>query len=172
MDFSTFHSTLAGGMAEPKPKREFTRVRGPLDGLLARYDPEGRIRVYRLWDFWDEVVGEAIAGRARPYRLNNGVLMVQVSSHTWMQELQFMKEEICGKLNARLEAPLIRDLHFVPGRWCAKQAPKPPAPPPVVAVPELPSTGVPEQDAVLQRIAYAAAVRRASEKAPAKKKRR
>lgn len=170
MDFSNIPSTLAGAMAESRRKSDLARLEGPLGGLLTRLDPGGRMRVYRLWDFWDEVVGAAIAGRARPYRLHDGVLMVQVSSHTWMQELQFLKEEIRGKLNARLGAALIRDLHFIPGRWRAKAAPKPGPPPPVVAVPELPSTGSPEQDAVLRRIAYAAAVRRAAAAPPPKKK--
>lgn len=153
-------------MAQAPRKRDFQRLSGPLDGLLARYDPDGRIRVYRLWDFWDEVVGEAIAQRARPYRLRDGVLMVQVSSHTWMQELQFLKQEIRAKLNAKLEAALITDLHFVPGKWREKKEQPPPAPlPPIpVVVPELPSTGSPELDEVIQRVAVAAARRRAFEK--------
>jgi len=156
---------------QPGRKREFEHLGGALGALLARVDPEGRMRVYRVWDFWPEAVGEAIAARARPYRLRDGVLMVQVSSHTWMQELQFLKEEIRAKLNARLGGELLRDLHFVPGRWREKAAPKPVAAPPPVAVPELPSTGSPELDAVLRRVATAVARRQAAE-APKKKRRK
>lgn len=159
-------------MAQAGRKREFEHLGGALGGLLARFDPEGRMRVYRVWDFWGEAVGPAIAERARPYRLRDGVLMVQVSSHTWMQELQFLKEEIRAKLNARLGGELLRDLHFVPGRWREKSAPKPPPPPPVVAVPELPTTGSTELDALLQRVATAAARRRAVMAPPKKKKRK
>ncbi len=143
-----------------RPKREFQRVAGPLEGLIRRLDPEGRIRAYRVWDFWDEVVGAAIAERARPQRLREGVLVVQVSSHTWMQELQFLKDEIRRKLNARLGAALIRDLQFVSGRIPKKKAPPPEPPPAAVVVPDLPSTGSPELDEVLARIAVASARRR------------
>jgi len=43
------------------------------------------------------------------------VLAVRVSSAAWMQELQFMKEEIRERLNARLGAELVRDIYFVSG---------------------------------------------------------
>jgi hypothetical protein len=88
-----------------------------------------------------------------------------------MQELQFLKEDICLRLNQRLESDVIRDLHFVPGRVRSAPPPKEPEAPIAVVVPELPATGSPEIDDVLRRIATAAA-RRAAAAKPAKRKRK
>jgi hypothetical protein len=48
-------------------------------------------------------------------RFRNGILFVTVATQSWMQELQFMKETIRGRLNARLGAELVRDIFFVSG---------------------------------------------------------
>jgi len=154
-----------------RPRREFKRVSEPLSALLSRFDPEGRMRVYQLWDFWDAVVGAAIAERAQPQRIHDGILFVQVATHTWMQELQFLKEDIRTRLNDRLGAALISDLRFVLGRIPRRRA-EPPEPLPVpVAVPDLPPTGTAEIDDVLRRIATAAARRRAQAE-PRRKRRK
>jgi predicted nucleic acid-binding Zn ribbon protein len=83
--------------------------------LLRRIDPQGRLEVYRVWTFWAEEVGEAIATRAEPAAYRAGVLTIRVSSAAWMQELQFLKESLRSKLNARLGAEQIQDIAFVSG---------------------------------------------------------
>jgi predicted nucleic acid-binding Zn ribbon protein len=136
------------------------RLGSVLSTVLQRVDPERRLRAYAVWDWWDEEVGDAIAQRAQPTQFRNGILFVSVASHTWMQELQFMKETIRERINARLGEtypPLIRDIFFLSGH-VAKPAPANEAPPPVrdprpeppVAV--LPSSGDARLDAVLARI--------------------
>ena len=152
-------------------QREFQHLGGPLAGLLARFDRDGRLQAYRVWDFWEEVVGAAIAARATPQRLRDATLIVQVSTHTWMQELQFLKEDIRARLNQRLGAPLIADLQFVLGHVRERPVEEEVAPPAPVAVPDLPPTGSPELDEILRRVATAAARHRAA-RAPRKKGRR
>lgn len=83
--------------------------------VLQRIDPDKRLEVYRVWTFWDEEVGEAIAARAEPAGFRAGVLSVRVSSASWTQELQFMKETIRERLNSRLGEELIRDIYFISG---------------------------------------------------------
>lgn len=83
--------------------------------VLQRIDPDKRLEVYRVWTFWDEEVGEAIAARAEPAGFRAGVLSVRVNSAAWTQELQFMKDTIRERLNARLGQKLIRDIYFVSG---------------------------------------------------------
>ncbi len=137
---------------------------------MRRIDPDRRIEVYRLWSFWDEVVGEGIARRAQPQRMRDRVLVVAVSSHTWMQELQFLKENIRERLNQRLGAPLIEDLRLVSGSVRQPPARSEAAAPPPVAVPELPKTGSAELDAALARVAHACARRQAESLAARKPK--
>jgi hypothetical protein len=86
-----------------------------LGSVLKRVDPDQQLRAYHLWTFWREEVGEAIAKRAQPERIRNGILFVTVASHSWMHELQFMKEDMRVRLNGRLGAELIRDIFFISG---------------------------------------------------------
>ncbi len=102
-----------------------------LGRLLKHVDPDQELRVYTIWNFWNDEVGETIARRAQPARFRDGVLFVTVETHSWMQELRFMKDAIRERLNARLGADLVRDIVLVSGSVTA-----PPAEPePVTAVP-------------------------------------
>ncbi len=88
------------------------------------------MHAYSIWTFWNDEVGEGIARRAQPSRFRNGILFVTVATQSWMQELQFMKEKIRDRLNARLGAELVRDIFFVSGS--------------IAAPPEAPGTSVGE----------------------------
>jgi len=92
-----------------------THVGNTLQRVLQRFDPDQRMKVYRLWTFWDEEVGQPVADHAQPAGFRAGVLSVRVDSATWMQELQFLKEGIRERLNRRLGEDLIRDVYFVSG---------------------------------------------------------
>jgi len=98
-----------------RPPQRPSPVADVLGDVLQRVDPEKQMRAYRLWSFWNDEVGATIARRAQPARVRNGILFVTVATHSWMQELQFMKDTIRDRLNARLGAALIRDIFFVSG---------------------------------------------------------
>jgi hypothetical protein len=92
-----------------------TAVGDVLGRLLQRIDPEQELRAYRIWTFWNDEVGDLIARRAQPARFRDGVLFVSVASHSWMQELHFLKDDLRHRLNARLGADLVQDIFFVSG---------------------------------------------------------
>jgi len=86
-----------------------------LSRVLQRVDPDQQLRAYRIWTFWNDEVGELIARRAQPARFRGGVLFVTVATHSWMQELRFMKDDLRDRLNARLGADLVHDIFFISG---------------------------------------------------------
>jgi predicted nucleic acid-binding Zn ribbon protein len=98
-----------------RPRSSPDRVADALRQVLQRIDPERRLAVYRVWTFWDDVVGAALAARTQPASFRDGVLSVRVGGAVWMQELQFMKDDLRERLNARLGAELIRDIFFISG---------------------------------------------------------
>lgn len=119
-----------------------------LGRLLRRIDPEDRLRAYRVWLFWAEEVGNPIADHAQPVGLRAGVLTVAVDAPTWLQELQFLKDALRERINARLGQTLIDDIYFVSGpvaRGARRTATEgttprmgpPPAPLPPLRDPEL-----------------------------------
>ena len=108
------------------PLRRTDRLADVLDTVLKRVDPEQQLPAYGVWKIWDDVVGAAIAQRAQPLRVRNGILFVAVATHAWLQELQYMKDEIRERLNGRLGADRVRDIYFVSGQLERRDEPEPP----------------------------------------------
>ena len=101
--------------AMKRPSGPPSPVGDVLGRVLQHVDPEQQMRVYRLWIFWNDEVGDLIARRAQPAGFSDGVLVVTVASHSWMQELRFLKADLRDRLNARLGADLVRDISFISG---------------------------------------------------------
>jgi predicted nucleic acid-binding Zn ribbon protein len=68
---------------------------------------------FPIWTDWTEIVGPTIARHARPRRLRRGVLVIEVDGAEWMHELQYLKRELCARLNARLERAAVREVFLV-----------------------------------------------------------
>jgi predicted nucleic acid-binding Zn ribbon protein len=86
------------------------RVADALRAALSRLPIAQRIADHALWAEWEAVVGPTLARHARPERLRHGVLLVEVDSAEWMQELQFLKHELRDRLNARLGRRAVREV--------------------------------------------------------------
>ncbi|HSP98661.1 MAG TPA: DUF721 domain-containing protein [Candidatus Dormibacteraeota bacterium] len=145
-----------------RPRNRPNRVADALRQVVQRIDPDRRLAAYRLWTFWADEVGAAVAARAEPAAFRDGVLSVRVAGAAWMQELQFMKDELRQRLNQRLGADLIRDIYFVsgPAPKPARTPPPAPQPPRAVEAPiTLPAVSDPALAAVLARLAEAARTR-------------
>lgn len=84
-----------------------------LRAVLERLPDASRLADHELWTHWDAVVGPTIAAHARPHRLQRGVLTVSVDAPEWMQELQFQKQDLRERLNARIGRPAVRDLYLL-----------------------------------------------------------
>src|SRR5438093_8079604 len=90
---------------------------GPiLAKAVQRLERSPRLDEYGGWPIWNDVVGKPIARNAQPEKIRNGTLFVKVTSPVWMQQLQFMKEMIAGKLNQRLKSQIVKNIFFVIGR--------------------------------------------------------
>ncbi|MBN1755840.1 DUF721 domain-containing protein [bacterium] len=62
---------------------------------------------------WERAVGEKIALQSKALRVENGVMLVKVSSPVWRMELHYLKPMILKKLNSALNNNLINDIKFV-----------------------------------------------------------
>jgi predicted nucleic acid-binding Zn ribbon protein len=61
------------------------------------------------------MVGDIIARNAQPEKIRQGTLFVKVSSHVWMQQLQYMKDQISDKLNQKLGGEVVKNIFFYVG---------------------------------------------------------
>lgn len=75
-------------------------------------DKKAFLQIYRAWPL---TVGQKIAENTRVETATRGILVVNVSSPAWMQELQFLKGMILEKLEKELGAGIIRDIRFKTG---------------------------------------------------------
>jgi predicted nucleic acid-binding Zn ribbon protein len=57
-------------------------------------------------------VGEVIAQNAKPAAFKGQILLVHVTSSSWIHQLQFLKKEMIERLNNSMGKPLIEDLKF------------------------------------------------------------
>ena len=119
-----------------------------LEQSLKRLDLVTRLDEYAVWPIWNDVVGAVIARNAQPEKIRNGTLFVKVSSPVWMQQLQFMKEMIAGKLNQRLKGEVVKNIFFMVGRIDIEQATPPDAP----VAPKEPANAAEANEAFLETI--------------------
>jgi hypothetical protein len=66
----------------------------------------------RIFQVWDEVVGPAIAGNAKPLWIKNGRLRVKVYAPIWLQELGYLEKDIQVRLNEKLGRQAVKKIEF------------------------------------------------------------
>jgi len=69
-----------------------------------------------LVDAWNSAVGPVIAAQTYAFKLKNNTLFVKVSTSIWMQQLQFMKQEIIDKVNPTLANKTVKNIYFSIGK--------------------------------------------------------
>lgn len=97
-------------MAGKRPKGRPEPLASLLRSGFAATGLGERLKDLAIWQRWEQVVGPAIARRAKPLRLSGGVLTVVVGSAPWMQQLSFMKADLLAKLNSSLGEERIREI--------------------------------------------------------------
>jgi len=83
-----------------------------LSEALKRANIDMDLELVRLWNRWACVVGPTVSQNARPAVIKGGMLIVYVSNTPWMQQLQFLKDDIKDKLNSDLGKPVIEEIRF------------------------------------------------------------
>jgi predicted nucleic acid-binding Zn ribbon protein len=84
------------------------RLATPVEALAAELAPATTLA--RVQEMWERVLGQAIAGSARPTAERDGVLTVICEAAVWAQELDLMASELIGALNAELGEDALRQL--------------------------------------------------------------
>lgn len=83
-----------------------------LQTLVKSLGIEKQVEQYKIFDVWNEAVGEQVAKVAQPERIHNGVLIVSVNNAPWRSELTFKKKEILEKIHAITHSNSISDIKF------------------------------------------------------------
>jgi hypothetical protein len=91
----------------------------PVGGVLREAMDSERFRLGlalgRLARSWDEVVGERLARETTPYRLEDGGLVVAVSTAAWGAQVRFLTHDIRRRANEVLGSDEVRAVRIVVG---------------------------------------------------------
>jgi predicted nucleic acid-binding Zn ribbon protein len=79
-----------------------------------RKAPMGKLSI--LAESWETAVGPAIARNTRPVAIKGGLLLIHVSSSVWMQQLQFMKNDILISIHRALGSEWFHEIKFKIGK--------------------------------------------------------
>ncbi|MGC2064523.1 MAG: DUF721 domain-containing protein [Thermodesulfovibrionales bacterium] len=71
-----------------------------LTPAIKRLGIEEDVRLQRLKNDWDAIFNEPLSLHMSPSRLLEGELLLNTDSPIWMQQLNFCRKEILGKLSA------------------------------------------------------------------------
>lgn len=87
-----------GDRVRPVPGPE--ELGGVLGDIVRARGWEQQLRAARLHEAWPDIVGPQLAERSRPGRLQGGVLQVVVEAPRWATQLQYMTEQLAGRVVA------------------------------------------------------------------------
>ena len=99
-------------MAKRPQQPEVIHIGGILKKVLQSCRPESIDRLTEITLCWEKAVGKLIAGHARPAALKGPILLVHVSSSSFMQHLTYMKQDLIQHLNQSLQSEPIDDIIF------------------------------------------------------------
>lgn len=61
---------------------------------------------------WSLLVGHRIAERTRPVKLAKGVLTIHVANSAWLNELSFLKDQLCQQINTQNGSKVVYQLRL------------------------------------------------------------
>lgn len=81
-----------------------------INKLIKSYQLQGKLTETQLNDSWEEIMGKPIAKYTRSLQLNNGRLVVKLSSSVLRQELSYGKNQLIERLNEHFGEAVIKDI--------------------------------------------------------------
>ncbi len=92
--------------------RRAEKIQGIIGRTLEQLGLTERMKEADVVRRFSEIVGDKIAARAEAVSINQGRLVVSVSSPVWRQELNYSKQEIIDTLNKALGNDVVKDIYF------------------------------------------------------------
>lgn len=78
-----------------------------IEQLIDTYRLRDRLNEVKIRRTWEDVMGNAISNRTDHLSVNNGTLVIKVSSAALREELTFRKDQICELMNKELGGPFL-----------------------------------------------------------------
>ncbi|MBU4413955.1 MAG: DUF721 domain-containing protein [Proteobacteria bacterium] len=92
--------------------KEFEHISSIINKILKTYRHETGEDLENACSIWNSTVGTSVAENAQPFALKGKILLVNVTSSSWIQQLQFFKNDIITKINTLAGKELVEEIKF------------------------------------------------------------
>ena len=112
LDNLTHHFIDPYIMVKSKKNGEFVHIGDIINSVLKTCRRGCDEELSQVWSLWKSAVGDVIAKNTKPEAFKGALLLVHVTSPTWIHQLQFLKKDIINKVNQALGKELVQDIKF------------------------------------------------------------
>jgi len=74
--------------------------------------PAHNIDAYKVFHLWEQIAGEGLANHARPVRIDDRILYVEVDDPVWLSQVRYMKLDIMEKIGVTIKKGIFKDIRF------------------------------------------------------------
>jgi predicted nucleic acid-binding Zn ribbon protein len=99
-------------MKKDKKNNGVEHIGAVIQNVLKTYQCESDGHLAQVWHLWNSTVGETIAANAQPEAFKGRILLVNVTSSVWLQQLRFLKENIINNINDALGETFVEEIKF------------------------------------------------------------
>ncbi|MBU4316936.1 MAG: DUF721 domain-containing protein [Proteobacteria bacterium] len=99
-----------------KKNTGFDHIGSVVKDILGEFAQKYEPGILRISEAWEGIVGESLAQNAIPSAMKGKILIVNVASSIWIQELHFLKNDLIMKINRKLGAETVTEMKFKIGR--------------------------------------------------------
>ena len=82
-------------------------------GLVRSLGIEKKVKQNEALIRWSEIVGEQVSQVTKVDKVQDGILLVRVSSSAWRNELIYVKKEILDRIYSSIGEGVIDDIRFI-----------------------------------------------------------
>jgi predicted nucleic acid-binding Zn ribbon protein len=74
--------------------------------------PPQNIDAYKVFHLWEEIAGDGLANHAKPVRIDDRILYVEVDDPVWLSQVRYMKLDIMEKIGVTIKKGIFKDVRF------------------------------------------------------------
>ena len=95
-----------------KVSHDFESIGNVIAKVIGNRQGPANMDLTRIWALWEEIVGRTVAQNVQPSAFKGKLLLVDVVSSVWLQQLQFVKADIIAKINDAFGEKVVDDIKF------------------------------------------------------------
>lgn len=100
-------------MNKTKKTDQQNKISTVLPWLTRNKGWDKQLDLHTIFIDWREIVGDEIGEHVQPQKIERGVLWLEVENSSWLQQLQYLKNELKDSLNRRLKLNSIKDIKMI-----------------------------------------------------------